>query len=72
MKMENQQKKDYLNYIGKIDGTSDCGIRISDYIKKENLYLQIHGNIEDNNFKFIDTVISKDIKEAFKKYKESK
>jgi DNA polymerase-3 subunit delta len=37
-------------------------------IKYEDVVNIVSKNIEDNNFKFIDTVISKDIKEAFKIY----
>ena len=37
-------------------------------IKYEDVVNIVSKNIEDNNFKFIDTVISKDIKESFKIY----
>jgi DNA polymerase-3 subunit delta len=37
-------------------------------VKYEDVVNIVSKNIEDNNFKFIDTVISKDIKEAFKMY----
>lgn len=37
-------------------------------VKYDDVVNIVSKNIEDNNFKFIDTVISKDIKEAFKMY----
>ncbi len=37
-------------------------------VKYEDVVNIVSKNIEDNNFKFIDTVISRDIKEAFKMY----
>ena len=37
-------------------------------VKYDDVVNIVSKNIEDNNFKFIDTVISRDIKEAFKMY----
>ena len=37
-------------------------------VKYDDVVNIVSKNIEDNNFKFIDTVISKDIKEAFRMY----
>jgi len=53
-----------LNEIDKIKLYYKKGCQI----KEEDVYHIVSHNIEDNNFKFIDTVINKDIKNAFKIY----